>query len=314
MINSRKENRLPLVSVIIPSFNGAEFIKETIDSVLNQSFQNFEMIITDDASTDHTKEIIRDYRTDSRISFFQNNERLGIGGNWNHGIEKSHGKYIKILCQDDIIKPHYLEKVVEILENDSSISLVTTFEQFFGDSDRIRNEKDIPFKERAEGAKVQNHVLKKGNWIGGPTAVTFRRKDLSVGMFDTSLECGLDYEMWLRLLGEGDLYVVPEILFQSRIHKHQATSGCIRYLGFEKDRIRILNKMKEKPEIYGGIDSDILQEATEQSIRVFVDRSLKHNLINKTDIFQFLHQHIGFPRSITSMVRGMVVKSLASFK
>lgn len=314
MINTQNENGSPRVSIIIPSYNGEEFIREAIDSVLNQTFQDFELIISDDASTDKTREIAQEYSSDPRISFFQNNKQLGIGGNWNRGIERSKGRYIKILCQDDIIKPGYLEKSVEVLENDESVSLVTTFEQFFGESDRVRNQKEIPFTKRVNGTNVQKSVLKNGNWIGGPTAVTFRRANLSVGMFDSSLKCGLDYEMWLRLLTTGDLYVVPEILFQSRIHKGQATTGCQRNLGFDKDKIRILNKINESPKMYGGLDTTIVREVLERSVRLYVDKSLNSDAVRISSVLMFLNQNIGFPGSISSLTRGVILRSLYRFR
>src|SRR5690242_1647265 len=106
----------PLVSVCVPCYNGAHFIGATIESVLSQTFEDFELIIVDDHSTDETVEIVQAF-TDSRIRFSRNRENLGMGANWNHVLSLGLGKYVKLLCEDDLIHDECLERQVSLLED-----------------------------------------------------------------------------------------------------------------------------------------------------------------------------------------------------
>jgi glycosyltransferase involved in cell wall biosynthesis len=113
------------VSVCIPVYNGAKYIKEAINSALNQSFQDFEIIVVDNKSTDNSLEIVRAI-TDSRIRIFENESNLGMLGNWNKILTLANGEYIKILPADDALYPDCLRLQCEVLDQDleKKISLV----------------------------------------------------------------------------------------------------------------------------------------------------------------------------------------------
>ena len=91
----------PLVSVCIPAYNNAEYIKDTIDSILNQTYQNIELVIVDDNSKDNTYELIQEIG-DERIKLYHNDKNLGMSGNWNRCLSLCTGKYAKLVCADDI--------------------------------------------------------------------------------------------------------------------------------------------------------------------------------------------------------------------
>lgn len=115
----------PLVSVLIPVYNREDFIGDCIQSVLNQTIQNIEIIIVDNASTDNTYKICESYaQNDSRILLFKNKENIGPIRNWNICIDKAHGKYGKILFSDDLIRNDFLEKTIIYLENNSEVGFV----------------------------------------------------------------------------------------------------------------------------------------------------------------------------------------------
>jgi glycosyltransferase involved in cell wall biosynthesis len=109
-------SELPLVSICIPTFNGSRFLRETLESVLNQTYENLQICISDHSSTDNTEEIVKSFH-DSRIEFHSQAPGGGAETNWNASIAGARGKYIKLLCQDDILKPECISKQVEILEN-----------------------------------------------------------------------------------------------------------------------------------------------------------------------------------------------------
>jgi glycosyltransferase involved in cell wall biosynthesis len=117
----------PKVSVGMPVFNGDRFIAETIDSILAQTFGDFELIISDNASTDGTEKICRQYADDDgRIRYVRNRENLGAAYNYNQTFHLSSGDYFKWACHDDLLRPEFLERCVEVLDRDPSAVLVYT--------------------------------------------------------------------------------------------------------------------------------------------------------------------------------------------
>ena len=175
----------PKVSVCIPVYNREDFIAEAIESVLSQTFTDFELIITDNCSTDKTPEIIKKYAsTDKRISCYRNEYNLGVIGNINRCVLLTRGKYIKIVCADDKLAPQCLEVFVEKMDKHPGVSLITSFTQGFGDSDNIRDQSYFPGTGRLDGKTYQKDLLINGNWPGSPSSTMFRRRDLHLGLFD----------------------------------------------------------------------------------------------------------------------------------
>lgn len=119
------KNKFELISIIIPSYNHSKYITSTINSVIDQTYENFELIIIDDGSTDGSQEIIPTIR-DPRIEYFSQ-KNLGAHKTINRGLQLAKGKYITILNSDDIYHPQRLEKCVKFLENNQNISLVSTW-------------------------------------------------------------------------------------------------------------------------------------------------------------------------------------------
>src|SRR5579859_195058 len=105
----------PLISVCIPCYNGERFIGRTLESVLRQTFTDFELVIVDDKSTDGTVSVIRGF-TDARIRLIQNEKNLGLCLNWNRALSQTAGKYVKLLCEDDFLYPECLARQVAVLE------------------------------------------------------------------------------------------------------------------------------------------------------------------------------------------------------
>ena len=103
----------PIVSVCIPTYNGSQFLKECIESILAQTFSNFELLIIDDRSSDNTIDLAEEYATrDSRIKVTINTQNLGLVGNWNRCLEIARGEWIKFVFQDDLLAPECLEKML----------------------------------------------------------------------------------------------------------------------------------------------------------------------------------------------------------
>lgn len=214
---------MPKVSVLIPTYNYAHYLDEAIRSVLDQTYADFELIIVDDQSKDNTDEIVQKYLSDPRISYIKNPVNLGLANNFNRALELASGEYIKYLLADDKLDPSILSKFVAVLDQYFSVSLVTSGSGTFGDHQTTR---ELPFSGLQPGWKVIREALNhgKGNWIGEPTVVMFRRSALEAGNFNTEYICLVDLDMWLRILTVGDCYIVPETLAFFRVHQKQASS------------------------------------------------------------------------------------------
>lgn len=209
-------NSNPKVSIVVPTYNYAHYLDETIQSALDQTYQDYELLIVDNHSTDNTEQVIQKYLGDPRVAYHKNPKNLGLVGNWNKCLELANGEYIKFLCADDKFHPEMLEKYVAVMEQYPNVSLVTCDKQAFGSK---THQTITPLTHLVEGRTANLHMLiGKYCWIGEPTSVMFRKRDLKVGNFSNEYNQYVDWEMWIRLLTAGDCYIVPEILAYVRFH------------------------------------------------------------------------------------------------
>ncbi|RYY13439.1 MAG: glycosyltransferase, partial [Chitinophagaceae bacterium] len=214
---------MPNVSVLIPTYNYARYLDEAIQSVLDQTYHDFELIIIDDQSRDNTDEIVQKYLSDPRVRYVKNPVNLGLVKNFNRALELANGDYIKFLLADDKLAPSILAKMVAVLDQQPGVSLVTSGSATFGDHQVSR---ELPLSGLQPGATVIREALNhgKGNWIGEPSVVMFRESALEIGKFNTDYICLVDLDMWLRILTVGDCYIIPETLAYFRVHGKQASS------------------------------------------------------------------------------------------
>src|SRR5687768_7682840 len=131
MIQKGKEMS-PKVSILIPTFNYGRYLDEAIQSALQQTFRDFELIIVDNNSTDNTKEMISQYLSDERIRYYRNETNIGLVNNFNRCLELATAPYIKFLLADDILHPELLEMFVQILDEYETVALVTSDSESFG--------------------------------------------------------------------------------------------------------------------------------------------------------------------------------------
>jgi glycosyltransferase involved in cell wall biosynthesis len=221
----------PKVSILIPTYNYAHYIGEAIESALQQTYTDFELIIVDDQSADNTDEVVARYLGDTRVRYYKNEKNLGLVGNFNEALRYARGEYIKYLLADDRLYPEVLEKFVNILDTHRGVSLVTSNRESFG---TVTKQRKLPLTHLQPGKAVIFESLKEGagNWIGEPTTVMFRRSALAAGGFSDEYLCLVDWEMWLRLLMTGDCYIFPENLSAFRTHANQASRLILQNFRF----------------------------------------------------------------------------------
>ena len=157
-------NITPLVSICIPTYNGAKFIKETLDTAVNQTYTNIEIIITDDNSSDDTVAICKEYaKKDNRIKVFENPKNLGLVGNWCESIEKASSKWVKFLFQDDLFESNCVEKMITTALAHNVDFVICNREYFFekGFDPKIKAKYINIFRVSTKGTGNHNNQLTK---------------------------------------------------------------------------------------------------------------------------------------------------------
>ena len=202
------------VSVIMPCYNEGKYIMEAIDSIVKQTYQNWELIIVDDGSDDEeTKRIINEIQN-PKIKVFHT-EHLRPAGARNYGIQKAEGTYILPVDSDDRIHEEYMEKAVKMIESNPRIGVVYCKAELFGEKSGSWNLPDYSFK----------HMLLDN--IVFVTALFYKSDWEKVGGFNTSMAQGMeDYDFWLSILGlEREICQIPEVLFYYRIKPVSRTTN-----------------------------------------------------------------------------------------
>ncbi|MDU0370355.1 glycosyltransferase family 2 protein [Hymenobacter endophyticus] len=201
----------PLVSVIIPVFNAGEYLRPAIDSILQQTFQDFELIIVDDCSRDESLAVARSYEADPRVKVLANAQNRGRSFSDNYGAEFARGKYIAKMDADDVALPHRLQTQIGFLEQNPSVGLTSSFMKCFGES-------DIVYEYPVSADAVRSYMLFNMP-VANPTAF-FRRSLLQEhGLrYDDTIQdtFGEDYEFIARVAQVVDIVNQPEILLHYR--------------------------------------------------------------------------------------------------
>lgn len=242
---NRLTRKTPIVSVCIPTYNGEEFIKDAMYSVVNQTYPSIEIIISDDASTDHTLEVVNNFIAGRDLNVIILNHKHGrIGRNWNHCLDYAQGEYIKFLFQDDTLLPDCIEKMVSVLEYYPEIGLTVSKRDFI--TENLENDKFVStwlatYGDLQKGLNLpeknglsildrsflrSNEIFKAPlNKFGEPSAFMFRRDILiKTGYFNEVMLQGLDYEFCYRVLKIYKICIMNEKLVRFRLHNGQATA------------------------------------------------------------------------------------------
>lgn len=232
------------VSIIIPTFNYATFISEAIESVLNQTFQNFELLVVDDNSQDDTQTIVKQYvDSDKRVKLYHHSVNQGPSAARNTGLKKAKGNYIAFLDGDDIWLPQKLEKQIEILRNESNIGLVNcggfvinnigdVVYSFDARRSRIVKELEIDFFYHCSIPHPMSSIMIKRSFIKNQM------------LFDEHLHYGEDRDFMLELFKVSTYYLLEEKLVKIRKHDNNSQKNIdkqtVGYINFMKKHHKFL--------------------------------------------------------------------------
>jgi glycosyltransferase involved in cell wall biosynthesis len=239
----------PLISICIPAYNSEHFIGSTLESVLHQTYSNFEVIVTDDHSTDRTISVVKKFG-DRRIRLVENQANLGIAGNWNKALSLATGKYVKVMGADDLLYPDCLHYQIEALEEPANAGAVLAI----CNSDVINANGQIVLQRRSRfpsglnGGKelIRNCVRWGANMIGEPVVGLFKRDVLSKsGMFDPANPYMIDLAFWADLLKHGDAFMEPRRLAAFRISPNSVSAKLgLKQAAYDRSFFR---KMRADP-------------------------------------------------------------------
>ena len=220
MTTNNKKRNYGLVSIITPNWNCAKFISETIKSIQNQSYTNWEMIIVDDCSNDESENVIKPFLIDdNRIRLLRNDKKSGAAISRNYALREAKGKWIAFLDSDDLWTPDKLEKQLKFMVDNNYKFSYTKYIEI-----------DESGKEKGICVSGPKHITKHGMYnFCWPGCLTVMYDRETIGLIQIAdIKKNNDYAMWLKVCHEADCFLLPEVLAKYR----RGRSGSISTHGY----------------------------------------------------------------------------------
>lgn len=302
------------LTVIMPVYNGEKFLKESLNSLLNQTFTDFTVLVLNDNSTDKTSEILGAFtKQDSRITVITKTKNEGPANLRNEGIERASTEFIALLDADDIALPTRFEKQLDYLKNHPEVGVCGTWFTFFGD----KKEKTVRHEVSHDALKVQ---FLHSCGIGNPT-VMFRKSVLKGLRFEHQYVPAEDYGLWSQLIFKTQFHNIPESLLKYRWH--DANISQTKEANLRKSEILIKTKQLEhlriqptNPEILHYVYAVSLQrnQASEHVIKTVQAAKdlLEHNKNLQVYDLKLFENHIN--RTIVRTIRNATSYNKAFYK
>jgi glycosyltransferase involved in cell wall biosynthesis len=218
------------LSVVMASYNHAAFVRQSVESVLGQSFGDFELVITDDGSVDSTSSILREFG-DPRVHLKVFPENQGAVDALNDAIARSRGDYVAVLNSDDYFLPEKLARQVAYLDANPGVGAVFGMPRVVDEAGRTLGESEHIFarvftnQNRSRIGWLQ-HFFESGNCLCHPTLMIRRRCYDEVGLYDPLLMNLPDFDMWIRICRRFDIHVMPEPLTAFRVLAHERNTSA----------------------------------------------------------------------------------------
>lgn len=222
----------PLVSILIPTYNGERFLAETVRSALAQTYRRIEVIVGDDASTDGTSAILAAAAGDDRLRVIRHERNLGPWDNPIRLVEEARGDYVKFLLHDDLLAPDCVEVLLGGMRSAKGVTLSFSHRAMIDEDGQLLDGRQVgqlaPSAGTMDGRHLGGVILRNNtNVIGEVTTCLFRRRDVDPAdlwkIDGRRLVANADIALWLRLLSRGDAYYSPRTLSSFRLHGGQQT-------------------------------------------------------------------------------------------
>lgn len=275
----------PKVSVCVPVYNGARYLRECLESILSQSYQDLEVLIVDDGSTDDSLAISSEYsKRDPRVRLLRNSKNLGLVGNWNHSVRLAQGEWIKFLFQDDLLAAGCITQMLAVdrgatdlivarrslaFAEDTPDNIKAIYNEYLTQNDLARH-----FPRCAEVSAEQFRALMidlpDRNCIGEPSAVIVRKRAFErYGYFNPELVSLCDWEYFARVAANTGLCYIDESLATFRVHKYSQSSELRQFDNFRAntlDPLIIQHDLLYRP-AYAGLRAVAARRYSERYLR-----------------------------------------------
>jgi glycosyltransferase involved in cell wall biosynthesis len=244
----------PLVSICLPTYNAERTVMSTLQSILNQTYHNLEILVVDNASTDNTMSLLRQVN-DSRVVIHKNERNIGAEANFSRCIELASGEYIAIFHADDLYLPNMVEKQVRVFHDNPSVGAVFTMANLINDRDDIIGESKLPAELR--GKRVFHYpeiffgILGNGNFLMCPSSMVRGKLYKELAPFDGQrFGTSADLDMWLRILEKAPITVLDEKLMGYRI---STTHGVYQFRFFHTEEADFFKVMDYHLSVKSGV-------------------------------------------------------------
>ena len=288
----------PILSVLMPVFNSERFVAEAIESILKQTFKDFELLILDDASTDNCLEIIEDFkRKDSRIKVFQNEKNLGVVESRNKLINLSKGKYIAWLDSDDIALPNRFEKQIKFLEDHPEIGMVGAYPKIIDENGK----KLGIWLFETDPQKLKIELFFHSPYLS--SSVMIRKSSLPQNFYDSKFPVAEDFDLYSKISENCDAANISKFLVKYRINSKglsKSNTGKMEQLAVQviKEHAERLGVKLEESEIKNfrkiitssRIDFTDIAEI-EKSLILLKDLLLKNGRFDKTAVEDVIQKY-----------------------
>lgn len=282
----------PLVSVVIPTYNRSSTIIRCIESVIQQSYKNIEIIVVDDASTDNTESVIQKYITLNNFNYLKLASNLGGAEARNIGINKSNGDYIAFQDSDDEWMLDKLEKQM-LYFNQNDVDIV------FSKIKRISNLGESIFPKLNVIESLNMATLLQVNYIGTPSAVIKKQKLIEVSGFDKTLPRLQDWDLFIRLSKNASFYMIPEVLCNAYLQDNSITNNpqaLVKTLTIFANKYKNdINQLtcREQSAVYEKYGSLLVDINEIKPAKAFFKKGLKISLSNIKLLTKYLLISIG---------------------
>lgn len=263
----------PLVSIIIPTFNRSELLVDVLNSVLEQSYKNWECIVIDDGSTDDTEEVIQDYlANDSRFNYYKrpNDFKAGGCGARNYGLEQSNGVYINWFDSDDVMLSNHIESHVKAHLSNSSIDMTVSNAVIFKDQELPSgNWSNIKPKKNIIDEMIVDETLWPTN------CVVWRRTILPSKPFNEDLSCSQEWTFHLEMVMQKKVYnILDRTTVKVRRHDNRigGTKSCTKNNSIFVSRLMIMNLLKQNNKLTKLNEAGLLKQIF-SSLRLSIDNN-----------------------------------------
>lgn len=273
----------PKVSIVLPVYNGEKYLSAAVDSILGQTYSNWELIVINDCSTDNTERIVNEYiAKDGRIRIYNNDKNLKLPNSLNAGFMRATGDFYTWTSDDNILMPHMLENLVDVLEKDNDIGMVYSNFKDINENGEISKEWEL---QDPEGLLYEN--------VCGASFLYRREVAYQIGGYDPALFLAEDYDYWLRIWAKYSIFHLRESLYLYRRHDQSLTATRYNaviqqtYKAMMKNIQFLLAKLTTRDEYFAFFDHllEMASKEDKEKIYFFLNETKNYRIYrNRKDL------------------------------